>query len=51
MLNDRIEKIRQEMDTLIGSNAGYAEVLKVSQELDVLILEYTKNNLLKGEKQ
>lgn len=38
----KIERLRSKMNSMAASGAGYAEVLKVSQELDKLIAQWYK---------
>ncbi|OPX89205.1 MAG: Spo0E like sporulation regulatory protein [Pelotomaculum sp. PtaB.Bin104] len=37
-----IERLRTEMNRLAKAGAGYAQVLEVSQRLDMLIVEYMR---------
>jgi hypothetical protein len=48
MLGSQIEKKRAEMHTLIEQKASDEEILKVSQELDVLIVNHYKATLKQG---
>ncbi|NNG67546.1 aspartyl-phosphate phosphatase Spo0E family protein [Caldanaerobacter subterraneus] len=45
LLDERIEKIRAELNNLIEENADKARIIELSHKLDILILEYMK---LKG---
>ncbi|AFK94345.1 MULTISPECIES: aspartyl-phosphate phosphatase Spo0E family protein [Thermoanaerobacterium] len=46
LLKKRIDKVREELDSLIKEGGDYSQVLTVSQKLDALIVNYTK---IKGE--
>ncbi len=46
MIEEKIDKLRDRLYTLIIEKADYNEVLKASQELDVYISQYTFNNLI-----
>lgn len=48
-LKQRIEKIRESLERLIesGEQLNYGELLALSQELDLLILEYQQAALKK----
>lgn len=39
-----IEKLKEELEFLVKNNKPYEEILKKSQELDVLIVKQLKNN-------
>lgn len=45
MFEEKIDKLRDKLHSLIIEKADYNEVLKASQELDVYISQYTFNNL------
>jgi hypothetical protein len=45
MLEDEMNKIREELYLLILQEADYNKVLKVSQKLDKLIAEFTNEML------
>lgn len=42
LLDERIEKIRAELNNLIEKNADREKIIELSQKLDILILEYMK---------
>lgn len=39
-----IEKLKEELEFLVKNNKPYEEILKKSQELDVLIVKHLKEN-------
>lgn len=41
MYKEEIEKLRDKLHSLIKENADYSEILRVSQELDAYIVQYT----------
>lgn len=42
LLDERIEKIRTELNNLIEKNDDKEKIIELSQKLDILILEYMK---------
>ncbi|MDF2879078.1 MAG: hypothetical protein K0S30_2174 [Clostridia bacterium] len=42
MLNKEIARLKDVLNTLIAKNADYAEILKVSRELDKLIAKVSQ---------
>jgi hypothetical protein len=42
---ENLEKIREKLYLLISEDSDYSEILKVSQELDCFITEFTSVNL------
>jgi sulfur transfer protein SufE len=40
MIEDEIDKLRDKLHFLIIHNEEYSKILKVSQELDILIVQY-----------
>jgi uncharacterized protein YdcH (DUF465 family) len=56
MLNKEIARLKDVLNTLIAKNADYAEILKVSRELDKLIAKAMNQNhgqsdITKGAKE
>ena len=45
MEKEKLEKIREKLYLLISEDSDYSEILKVSQELDYFITEFTSVNL------
>lgn len=45
MVEERIDRIREKLHSLLDEKADYNEVLKVSQELDDCIYEFTFEQL------
>jgi hypothetical protein len=43
MLKNKIETLREKLDSLIFNNAPYDEIYNVSRELDKYIAEYYRN--------
>lgn len=51
MIKDDIEKLRTQLNKMLGTkNADNKEILKVSQELDILIIQYYKEIMVNKEK-
>jgi hypothetical protein len=46
LLKKRIDRVREELDSLIAEGGEYSQILTVSKKLDALIVNYTK---IKGE--
>lgn len=47
MMTEEIEILRERLNTMIMSeNVTYEEVVKASQELDTLLVEYLRHSLL-----
>jgi len=45
MLTKEIENLKEQLDSMISSeNFTYTEILHVSQQLDVLIVKYIREN-------
>lgn len=43
MLTEKIEEMREKLNDMLASeNHSYSEILKISQELDVLIVAYLR---------
>ncbi|MDF2596517.1 MAG: Spo0E like sporulation regulatory protein [Clostridia bacterium] len=56
MLNEEITRLKNTLNTLIAKNADYAEILKVSRELDKLIAKvmnqkHTPSDTTTGSKE
>jgi uncharacterized protein YdcH (DUF465 family) len=56
VLNKEIARLKNVLNTLIAKNADYAEILKVSRELDKLIAKVMNQNhghldITKGPKE
>ncbi|NLY42445.1 MAG: aspartyl-phosphate phosphatase Spo0E family protein [Clostridiaceae bacterium] len=45
MLNDRINALRNKLDSLLSKDVDYEEVYAISIELDKLIVEYYYNRM------
>jgi regulatory protein YycH of two-component signal transduction system YycFG len=41
-----IEQLREKLNTLIVESSDYSEILKISQELDNYIAEFTRKHII-----
>ncbi len=42
---DDIEQLREKLNNLISDDSDYSEILKISQELDIYVTEFTKTQM------
>ena len=45
MKKDDIEQLREKLNNLISNDSDYSEILKISQELDIYVTEFTKTRM------
>lgn len=45
MKKDDIEQLREKLNKLISNDSNYSEILKISQELDIYVTEFTKTQM------
>ena len=45
MKKDDIEQLREKLNNLISDDSDYSEILKISQELDTYVTEFTKTEM------
>ncbi|MDF2989461.1 MAG: Spo0E like sporulation regulatory protein [Eubacterium sp.] len=46
MNKKHIEQLREKLNTLIVESSDYSEILKISQELDNYIAEFTRKHII-----
>ncbi len=42
---DDIEQLREKLNNLISDDSDYSKILKISQELDIYVTEFTKTQM------
>ncbi len=40
-----MEQLREKLNNLISDDSDYSEILKISQELDIYVTEFTKTEM------
>lgn len=48
MINERIDKLREELNKLINERADFDEIQEISRELDKCVLKYYQEILQRG---